>query len=80
MAAKHRLDPDFERRAKAARTPLLSLDTWSRPAHDMIRIALFAGFDAKALILECLRRSRGKVTVRTVEAVLTEMDDRSELR
>jgi len=76
-ASKVRLSPDFERRAKAARTPVMSLDVWSRAAHDMVRMAVFAGFDAKALILACLRMSRGaKVTITTVDKVLTVMSGR----
>lgn len=73
---KPKLDRDFTRRARAARGPLLSKDVWSNNAADMVRMAIFAGFDAETLIRACLvysinRQHRSKITTATVERILT---------
>lgn len=69
-----KFDDKFSKRAAMARRPRLSSDVWSKAATDMVRIALFAGFEAKQLIVDCLRSSRGKkVGIRTVEKILTKM-------
>lgn len=58
-----------------AREPMMSPDVWSREAHDMVRMAIFAGFESKTLICKCLMSSKGKkVNVRTVERIMSEME------
>ena len=70
------MNADFKRQAANARQPVLSPDLWSREAHDMVRIAIFAGFDAKILIVGCLKSSQGqKVNIRTVEKILSLMQE-----
>lgn len=75
MERKRVFDRDFARRAADARRPVLSPDLWSPGAADMVRILVFAGFDARELIVRCLKRMRGaRVSLQLVESVITEMN------
>ena len=71
---------DFERRALVVRESLPRDfgDGWmSQAAKDMLRIAIFAGFNTQQLVQQLVMRSarnpHRKVNVRTVEAVLDEL-------
>ena len=69
------LSLEFAERAAAARGLHLSADVLSANARDMLRVAAFAGFDAKAVLVDCFKRSnRGalRVNVTTVERVMGE--------
>ncbi len=75
-AAKVRLDPEFDRRAADARRPVLSPGLWAPGAADMVRILVFAGFDARELVVHCLKRMRGeRVSLQLVERIVTEMNE-----
>lgn len=59
---------------------MVKLETFSRTAADLIRLrlALYGGKDAQALVLRCYKRQgrrRGKVTEPTVLACWQEQDD-----
>lgn len=67
---------DFAARAVMAREPILSDDVFSKPAQDMIRIAAFAGFDTKDLMVRCFKSSTSsKINVATVERIMGEMSN-----
>ena len=69
---------DTIERIATARAVRISLDVWTRGAHDMIRIAAFAGFDMTDLMRRCFvrtaRRDTSKINIRTVETIMGEMD------
>ena len=74
-AKKKKFSRDFSKRAKKARTPLLSPDVWSKEASSYLRMAIFAGFEASPLIRLTLRHSKGnKVNIRSVEWALTQLE------
>jgi hypothetical protein len=65
------MNKDFVKRAKKARLPILSPEVWSNAASNMIRMAIFAGFDPDILIIECLKATKGqKVNIHTVRSLL----------
>lgn len=68
---------DFDRRIAAARSLVLSEDGLTRGARDMLRIAAFAGFDAKDVLVRSFirrRRSSGRINARTIENTMGEIN------
>jgi len=64
-------------RVEAARDAGRMGEDWmSKPAQDMVRLAVFAGFDAKELVTRVAKRSStGKTNVSTVLTVMGQMED-----
>jgi len=70
------MDPEFEARAAVARSlPRDFGEGWmSKPARDMFRIALFAGFDRKELVTRLIKLRVSKVQERHVLGIMAAMD------
>jgi hypothetical protein len=67
---------DLAIRIKAASDLELSSEVWTRGAHNLLRIAGFAGFDVKEIMIRCFHRrakSMGRINARTVGNVMGEM-------
>lgn len=69
------MNAEFEVRAALARSlPRGFGEGWmSKPARDMLRIALFAGFDRKALVARLIKLKVARVQARHVERVMAEL-------